>query len=313
VEGAALSASLPFADFSGGQRFVIEGQTAPTAGTEPMRLVNFVDPTFFDTIGLSLVAGRAFTATDLAGPFRTIINETMARQFWPGESAVGKRIRHPSDTEWQEIVGVVRDVSFPTRLIEPRTRFQAYRLLAREPKRDVAISLRSAARADALAGAFRRVVTELDPDLPVQDIRPAAQVIERGLANFSVIGWLLSGFAALGLLLAAVGVYGVLAGSVVQRTQEIGIRVALGAQVRDVLRLIIAQGLKLALLGSCIGLIGAFGVARLISSIAPALPPAELMVTVLITLTLLIVALLACWIPARRATRVDPMTALRAE
>jgi putative ABC transport system permease protein len=313
VERAALSSSVPFAEFSGGQRFVVEGQSPPAIGTEPTRLVNFVDPGFFDTLGIALIEGRSFVANDLQGPMRTIINEAMAHHFWPGESAVGKRIRHPADNEWQEIVGVVRDVSFPTRLDAARTRFQAYRLLARETRRDLVITLRAAASPEALTETLRRAVAEIDPEQAVQDIRAADRVIERGLANFTVIGRLLVGFAALGLLLAALGLYGVIAGAVVQRTPEIGIRMALGAQIRDVLRLVLGQGLRLALLGVALGLFGAFAVARLLGSMVPALPAPEPVVAALVTATLLAVALLAIWVPARRATKVDPLTALRAE
>jgi len=237
----------------------------------------------------------------------------MAKQFWPGESAIGKRIAHPTDRVWQEIIGVVRDIKFATSVTEPRTRFQTYRLLAREPASFIAITLRSALPPETLGESLRRVVTELDPDQPVQEIRPARQVIENGLANFELVGALLTGFAALGVLLAAVGIYGVIASFVVQRTHEIGIRVALGAQVRDVLRFVLKQGMTLALIGSAVGLAGAVAVARLLSTIAPALPPAEPSTAAGVTLGLIVVALIACLLPARRATKVDPMTALRAE
>jgi putative ABC transport system permease protein len=313
IERVALSSTVPYADFSGGQRFVVEGQPAPATGAEPMRLVNYVDATFFDALQLPIMEGRAFTASDINGPIRTIINASMARRFWPGESAIGKRIRHPNDTVWQEIVGVVGDVRFPTRLDEPRTQFQAYRFLAREPRRDLTITLRSTAAPETLASGLRQAINEIDPEQPVQDVRAAKEVIDRGLANLTVIGWLLSGFAALGMLLAGVGVYGVISGSVVQRTTEIGIRLALGAQIADVLRLIVGQGLKLALIGSAIGLFGAYAAARMLTSMMPALPAAEPLIAALVTVILLSVALLACWIPARKAARVDPMEALRAE
>jgi putative ABC transport system permease protein len=315
VERVALSANLPFNGFAAGQRFIIDGRPAPRSGTEPSRAVNFVSPEYFDTLGIGLVAGRAFEAADLTRePMATIVNETMARQFWPGESAIGKRIAHPmAATEWQEVVGVVRDVTFATNLAEPDTRYQAYRLLAREPNRSFTVTIRSALPPETLTDAVQRAVTAIDPDQPVQEIQSATRVISRGLANFALVGWLLAGFALLGLFLAAVGIYGVIAGFVAQRTNEIGIRVALGAQIGDVLRLVLGQGLRLALLGTGIGVFGTYAVARVLESIAPSLPPAEPITALAVTGTLLGCALLACWLPARQAVHVDPNVALRAD
>jgi len=272
-----------------------------------------VSPGYFDTVGLTLLEGRTFTPADIHGPIRTIINESMARQLWPGVSAVGKRIASPVTREWQEVIGVVRDMSFATSLNYSNSPFQAYRLLAREPTAGISVTLRCSTPPEALAEQLRHAIAEIDPDQPVQDIRPATIVIEQGLANFKVIGWLLAGFALLGLLLAAVGIYGVIAGSVVQRTNEIGIRMALGAQIRDVFALILGQGLRLALSGAGLGLAGAFAVAQLLTSIVPALPHAEPLTAALVTSALVATALLACWLPARRAAKVDPMIALRAE
>ena len=313
VEHVALSRSVPFNGFNFNQRLIVEGQPEPTPGAELVRQVNGVSVGFFDTLGLTLLEGRTFTTADISGPMRTVINEAMARQLWPNESAIGKRIAHPAEREWQEVIGVVRDVRFATNISEPRTPFQTYRLLARETSRSFTVTLRSALPPETLAEALRRTVTEIDPEQPVQDIRSARQTIERGLANFNLVGALLAAFAALGLLLAAIGIYGVVAGFVAQRTNEIGIRMALGAQLHDILRLVLGQGLKMALLGSFLGLAGAFAVARMLSAIAPALPAAEFATAAVVTATLITVALLACWLPARRATRVDPMVALRAE
>jgi putative ABC transport system permease protein len=314
VERVALSGNLPFNGFAAGQRFIIEGRPVPRSGTEPSRDVNFVSPAYFDTLGIGLVEGRAFEAADLTRePIPTIINESMARQFWPGESAIGKRIAHPLVMEWQEIVGVVRDVSFATNLSEPNTRFQAYRLFAREPNRTFAVTIRSALPPETLTDAIQRAVAAIDPDQPVQELQSATRVISRGLANFALVGWLLAGFALLGLFLAAVGIYGVIAGFVGQSINEIGIRVALGAQARDVLRLVLGQGLRLALGGIAIGLLGTYAVARVLGAIAPSLPPAEPAMALAVTGTLIGFALLASWLPARQAVRVDPNVALRAD
>jgi predicted permease len=313
VEHVALSRSVPFGGFNFGQRLIVEGRPLPKPGAELVRDVNGVSPDFFATMGMVLREGRTFTAADRIGPTRTIINEAMARQLWPGESAIGKHIAHPIEREWQEVIGVVSDVSFPTNLNTPRTPFQTYRLLAREPARYIALELRTSADPSAMVNAVRRAVAELDPELPVQGLGSASDTVERGLANYHTLAWLLAGFAALGLLLAALGIYGVISGFVAQRTSEIGLRMALGAQVRHVLRLVFGQSLRLALLGATIGLGGAYAVARLLASMMPALPAAEPVTAAAVTFFLITIALLACWLPARRATKVDPMIALRAE
>lgn len=315
VEHVALASSLPFNGYTWSQRFVVEGRADPEPGAEPLRAVNVVSVDFFKTLGLGLVEGRTFVPSDATNSdARTIINETMAKEYWPGESAVGKRIAHPSNrAAWQEIIGVVRDVRFATNVSEERPRLQTYRMIMREPGPRVSIIVRSALPPEALADALRRAVAEIDPDLPVQDIRPALRTIESGLANFAALGALLTGFAVLGLLLAAIGIYGVIASFVAHRTREIGVRLALGAQVRDVLHLVLRQGLTLALIGSGLGLFGVFAVGRLLSSMLPALPAPEPATAAVVIVLLLGTAFLACWLPARRATRVDPMVALRAE
>ena len=238
----------------------------------------------------------------------------MAAKLWPGQSALGKRIAHPLEpNNWQEIIGVVRDIKFASNLDNTGGRFQTYRLLAREPDNEISLVLRCAVPPETLVDAVRHAIAELDPDLPVNDLRPAVRVIEENLSNFAVTGWLLSGFALLGLLLSAVGIYGVISGFVVQRQSEIGIRMALGAQVSHVLALVLRQGLRLAVLGTALGLAGSWWVAHLLRSIAPALPAASALTALGIAALLLAVAGFACWLPARRATKVDPMVALRSE
>jgi predicted permease len=313
VDHVALSRSVPFNSFNFGQRFIVEGRPLPPPGAELVREVNGVSPDFFATMGIVFIEGRPLTAADISGPTRTVINEAMARQLWPGESAIGKRIAHPVEREWQEVVGVVRDISFPTNLNTPRTPFQTYRLLAREPTGYLNVALRTSGDPSGIASAVRSAVAELDPELPVQGLLSADQVVERGLSNYSAIAGLLAAFAVLGLLLAALGIYGVISSFVAQRTSEIGLRMALGAQVRHVLQLVVGQSLRLALFGTALGLGGAYVVAHLLTSIMPALPAAEPLTLAAVTLFLVVVALIACWLPARRATKVDPVVALRAE
>ena len=232
------------------------------------------------------------------------------RRYWPNQSAIGKRIGTPGQNpSWQEVVGVVNDVGFPASLGEPQTRLQAFRPLAQSPRGNVVISLRSSAAPEAFAAVLRRSVAELDPAQPVHRIRTTRSLVEQVLGSISLLG----AFAALGLLLAAIGIYGVISYSVAQRTGEIGIRLALGAQARDVLWLVLGKGARLILLGALLGFGGAYAVARFLAAAIPTLPTRDPAALVAITLTLVAVALAACYLPARRATKVDPMVALRYE
>jgi putative ABC transport system permease protein len=314
VEQVALSRSLPYFGFEWGQRFIVEGQPVPQTGAEPGRDVNSVSPGYFSTMGIALKEGRDFAPTDLQGPVRTIISESMARKYWPGQSAVGKRIAHPLEpTKWQEIIGVVRDISFTSNLNNAGTRPQTYRLLAREPDRGISLALRCAVPPETLVAALRAAVAELDAEIPVTELQPATRKVEESMANYQLTGWMLTGFASLGLLLAVVGIYGVISGFVAQRTNEIGIRMALGAQNADVLKLVLRQGLRLTLLGTVFGLAGSWWIARFLHSFMPAMPAPEPLTAGIVALVLVATALIACFLPARRATKVDPMVALRAE
>ncbi|HXG64046.1 MAG TPA: ABC transporter permease [Blastocatellia bacterium] len=315
VQQVALSASQPVWGFNSSGSFRVEGEPEPLPGQWPEVFFEPVSPRYFETLGVRLLEGRAFTPADAADrPAVIIINETMARRYWPGESAIGKRVGRPGqDPRWMEVVGVVNDMAFPANLGEPYTRFQAFRPLAQSPSGGISIALRTAATPEALANALRQAVADLDPTQPVHRIRTARSLVEQGLGNVSLLGTLLGAFAVLGLVLAAVGIYGVTSYSVVQRTGEIGIRMALGAQRKDVLRLILGKGAGLILLGSLLGFGGAYGVSRLLAAAIPTLPTRDPAALIAITLALAAVALVSCYLPARRATRVDPMAALRHE
>ncbi|HVU34256.1 MAG TPA: ABC transporter permease [Opitutaceae bacterium] len=315
IDRAGFGSSLPTWNFGMSTSVMVEGRPRPAPGAEPLTEEASVSPGYFAAIGLPLVAGRDFTAEDRAGkPAVTIINETMARTFWPGENPIGKRIGNPDPTkpDWREVVGVVRDAGPVGFIFQVETRFQEYRPLAQEPTA-LALALRTSLAPSVLAPAVRRAVAEIDPDQPVAHIEPVLHEVSDRVSGPRLAGDLLAGFAVLGLLLAGLGIYGVISGFVVQRTNEFGIRLALGAQVNDILRLVLGRGLRLALLGSVIGLAGAWSVVRLLAAIAPGLPPADFVTIGTVTVTLLAIAAFACWLPARRATKVDPMVALRAE
>jgi putative ABC transport system permease protein len=317
VRSATIAGALPTWGFDGSSNYMVEGHPVPAPGQATLATVVNVDTNYFATLGIKLVAGRTFDATDRAdAPIRLVINESMARALWPNESPIGKRLgsaSRPTEPNWREIIGVVADAGLPTNLNAPDTRFQTYRATAQQPLGYLNAVVRADVPPETLARDLRRAVAALDPDQPIHDIAPVRHEIRQILTNVTLVGWILAAFSVLGVVLAALGIYGVISGSVVQRTNEIGIRVALGAQVRDILALVIGQGLRLALLGTALGLAGAFAIARLLRGIMPQLPAADAVTTIGVTTFLIAVATFACWLPARRATKVDPITALRAE
>lgn len=308
VERAAIASALPISGFRSSTDLAVENQPEPRRGHRRMRNVSSVTPGYFATLRMRLLEGREFTDADAAGrPDTVIVNETLARTYWPGASAVGKRIGFPG--AWLEVVGVVNDVRFPSDPGEPSTPFQSYRPLAQDSSGSLVVAVRGTVSVDAL----RRAVCELDSNLPLSQVGSVRSIVGQMLDQAAVAGWLLGGFAALGLLLAALGIYGVIAGFVAQRTNEIGVRMALGAQVRDVLMLVLGRGLKLALVGTLLGSLGAIGLTRLLGSVAPGLESNSPLVLVEVAGLLMAVALFACWLPAHRAAQVDPMVALRSE
>ncbi|MEW6160224.1 MAG: ABC transporter permease [Verrucomicrobiota bacterium] len=316
VESVGISSYVPIWAFGTTRGFLIEGQSSPPLGQEPIGNFEAVTLDYFRTMGMRLLEGRLFNATDAAKrPDVVIINEAMARRFWPNESPNGKRIgsgdrNHPL---WQEIIGVVNDVRFPGNLARPETSWQMYRPFAQEPRSSFAIELRTAGPPSGWITAVRRSVADLDPDLPVNELEPARQTIDRLLEHFALASFFLGAFALLGLVLAALGIYGVISYFVVQRTGEIGIRMALGAQIRDVLWLVLGKGMFLCCAGVLIGTVGAWAMARLLSAAVPELQSRDPMTFLAVVGGLIVVALFACWLPARRAARVDPMMALRYE
>jgi predicted permease len=317
VEKVGVSMSPPIWSFYSSGSFRVEGQPEPEPGKWPETFFEPVSTEYFQTLGARLLEGRAFTPDDKAGgPRVVIINETMARRYWPNESAVGKRIGSGSgdNTRWSEIIGVVGDMDFPANLEEPYTHFQTFYPLTREvPYGGMSIFLRTSLPADSIANALRGAVADVDPSQSVYQIKNARSLVDQGLGSISLLGSLLGAFAALGLVLAAIGIYGVTAYSVAQRTGEIGVRMALGAQQKDVIWLIVSRGARLSLTGAVIGVGGAYAVSQLLQWAIPNLPSRDPVTFAAITFVLILVTIFACWIPARRASRVDPMTALRSE
>lgn len=315
VQHVAISGSQPVFGFNSSNSFLIEGRPEPPRDKLPEMFFEPVSGDYFETLGARLQQGRPFAETDTADhPRVLIINETTARNFWPGESPIGKRISDAGQKrEFFEIVGVVNDLAFPGSLGEPYTRFQAFVPLAQSAPGYLAIALRSSSNSETLGNSLRKTVAGIDPDLPVYRIRMARTAVDQGLGSISLLGSLLGAFAAIGVLLAAIGIYGVVSYTVIQRTGELGIRLALGAQTRDVLWLVLGKGAVLVLIGTLLGGVGAYAVSRLLIAIIPSLPTRDPLILPVTAFALVAVALLACYIPARRATRVDPLVALRSE
>jgi putative ABC transport system permease protein len=267
-------------------------------------------------MGIELIQGREFSEEDrVDSPRAVVITETMGRSLWPGEDPIGKRIKPgPPDSPvpWRTVIGVVKDVRQFELTADPR--LQMYFSYA-QPAFFVPSHLvvKTDGEPLGLASAVRGAVWEMDKDQPVSDIRTMEEIFSGSIARQRFSMLLLGTFAAVALVLAAVGIYGVMSYSVARRTREIGIRMALGAQSRDVLKLVIAQAMRLALAGVTVGLIGAFALTRLIESLLFGVSATDPVTFAIIAFLLTGVALLACYLPARRATKVDQMIALRYE
>jgi putative ABC transport system permease protein len=315
VQHAAIGGSQPVFGFNSSSSFVVEGRPEPPMDKLPEMFFEPASSDYFATLGARLQQGRTFNASDTADhPHVIIINETTARTFWPNENPVGKRISNAGEKkEYSEVVGVVNDIAFPGTLGEPYTRFQAFVPVPQFAPDYLTLLLRTSANEETLGKSLRNAVAGLDPSLPVFQIRTARATVDRGLGNISLLGSLLGAFATVGVLLAAIGIYGVVSYTVVQRRGELGIRMALGAQASDVLWLVLGKGAVLVLIGALLGVAGAYAVSRLLVSLIPTLPTRDPLMLALTGGALVIVALVACYIPARRATRVDPLVALRSE
>jgi putative ABC transport system permease protein len=285
----------------------------PAKGDSVNVLANRVSADYFETLNIPVLEGRAFTLRDdEVAPRVAVINEMMARAYWPGQGAIGRRLRLEREGPPVEIVGVVKNSKYGSIGEEPRPCL--YLPFAQNYRSASILFLHTEGDLAAVTAAVRQVVSELDQGMPVYDLKTMNTHLSGVALLFVRVGAALVGvFGLLGLLLAVVGLYGVISHSVSQRTREIGIRVALGANTGDVLRMVLKQGMILTLIGVAAGLAAAFAVTRLMGGLLYGVSATDPMTFILISLLLASVALLACYLPARRATKVDPMMALRAE
>jgi predicted permease len=315
VVGAAYTTSVPLILRGGTNGFEIEGRP-PAPGRDANH--RQISPDYFRLMGIPLRAGRFFNEHDRPESLPVaIINETMASKFWPNENALGKRFKVSSpnpDRPWLTIVGIVGDVRqmgldvpvkaemyFPYRQID---------VFWASPSQ---LAIRTAGDPISVAAAVRREVWAVDKDQPISNVRTMEEILDEEVAPRRLQMSLLAGFAALALLLASIGIYGVLCNAVTQRTQEIGIRMAMGARQQDVLRMVVGDGMRLALLGVGIGLAAAFALTRLMANLLFGVSATDPSTFISVPLLLILVALIASYIPAHRATNVDPMVALRYE
>ncbi|HEY6291530.1 MAG TPA: ABC transporter permease [Terriglobia bacterium] len=316
VRSASLASGLPPDRPPNENDTKIEGFVQKTGG--PIQNVDFyqtVSNNYFRTMGIRLIAGRLLDERDGPGaPNVAVINETMARTFWANDSPIGRRIQPGFSGPWCTIVGVVEDVKNAG--IDKPTGTELY-LPFNQPQgsgnNSNYIILSTAADPESLVNAVRSVVRDLDPQLPVSKVRSMDDVIRAAQARPRFLTVLLTVFSIVALILAAIGLYGVISYGVSQRTQEFGIRMALGAQSQDVLRIVLRQGIRLAILGVAGGLLGSLILSRLMRGLLYGIQATDPGTFVAVSVALAVVALLASYIPARRATKVDPMKALRYE
>jgi predicted permease len=312
VKSASLVRGLPFSGNGGFTQIVLPDREPPPKGMEPQVNFNTAMPNYFETIGIPLLKGRLFGNEDGADtPPVVVINQTMAQRFWPNQDPLGKQVKFAEDGSTATVIGVVGDARHYQ--IEEEQRPQMYDVYSQNPGLFGTAVIRTDVEPLSLAEQVRQAIWKVDSDQPMWKIRTVDFLVQRSTADRKFLMALMGIFAALALVLTIIGLYGVISYLVNQRTQEIGIRMALGAQMRDILGMVLKQGMFLVLTGVGLGLAAAWLLTRLMASMLYQVSATDPLTFATISLLLIMVALLACYIPARRATKVDPLVALRDE
>jgi putative ABC transport system permease protein len=315
VKSVAGINPLPLSNSNITGTVLIEGAPVVALADRPDVGQRVITPDYFQTMSIPILKGRSFTEHDRDNTLNVIIvNEALARRFWPNQDALGKRLgfeEDPGKQVWREVVGIAGNVRH--KALETEAMPEVYFPHQQFPSNFMNLVVHTASDPASMVSAIRNQVLSIDKDQPVSDVMTMEQRLAKSVASRRFVMLLLGAFSALAVGLAAVGIYGVMAYLVVQRTQEIGVRLALGAQKRDVFKLIVGKGMVLAVIGTAIGLVASLALTRLMRSLLFGVTPTDWLTFVIVSVVLLTVALLACYIPARRATKLDPLIALRYE
>jgi putative ABC transport system permease protein len=311
VQAAELTRVVPFSGNGVGGPFVVEGHEPGPGEVAQDSWLRSVTPGYFAAMRMPVLRGRSFQPSDTKTSLPvTVVDEKLARMYWPQGDPTGKRIRIGGGP-WMTIVGVVPSVK--NRKLDENTKPYVYLPAAQWVSGDMSLVVRSLNDPAALIPAIRQQLASLDPELPFSGVRTLEQAVARTLSAKRLTNLLFATFAVTALLLAIIGIYGVMSLNIGSRTGEFGIRMALGAQSRDVLKLVLGQGMKLTVVGVLAGLGGALALMRLMKTLFFGVSATDPLTFIAIAALMTFVALLACYLPARRATRVDPMVALRHE
>jgi putative ABC transport system permease protein len=314
VESVGAAGFMPLSGFWSEADFTVQGQPEPTPGQQPSAKSDLVTPDYFRAMGISLLKGRVFTDQDRKGSAQVVIvNETLAHKEFGNQNPVGRQLNFgdPNKPDLWEVVGVVSDIhDFG---LEEKVRGNVFRPFAQIPLPVVGFVVRTSGRPSSLTSAVKQAIWTVDKDQPIYKIIGVDQLASESLGLRRASSVLLGAFSALALLLAGLGIYGVMAFSVAQRTREIGVRMALGAQPDSVLKMIMGYGMKIVIVGMAIGVAGALALSRVVAGLLYGVKATDGTTFLFTSLSLAFVALIACYIPARRAMRVDPMVALRYE
>jgi putative ABC transport system permease protein len=314
IEAAGINDITPFSGMNNADGYIVEGHDPGQGSMKPNAQVRNISPGYFQTVGMSIIAGRDFSESDNGDSLPVVIvDETFARRYWPGGDAIGKRIKWAWDVPipWMTIVGVVSGIKHTT-LVEDTWPYM-YLPSAQDPSHSMYLAVRTTGDPTAATSAIRGEIQKMNPNLPLYLVRPMSELINESLNSQRLTNLLLTSFAVLALLLAGVGIYGVMSIYVSSRTNEFGIRLALGAPPRALVSSVLKQGLLLTAIGVVAGTAGALALTQTITSLLFEVSATDPIVFAVVPLSLVLVALAACYVPARRSARVDPLVALRYE